>query len=578
MTGKEFGWTRGTWFNAKYIEILHFYDGQIRRYITQVIRMLSNFSYKDGDGDLRRIPVMYGDITRQVANILRDNSENKLPSAPRIAVYITGLDIDRNRTSDSSFVSKLHVRERAFDENNNEYLNVQGKNYTVERLMPTPYKLTINADIWSTNTDQKLQIIEQIIMLFNPSLEIQTTDNYVDWTSLTSVDLDAVVFSNRSIPTGTESTIDVGTLTFSTPIWISPPAKVKKLGVITDIITNIFNENTGTIDIGLSSPQLNQYEDLPAGRVDYDRRALTETTANIPGADYVELVKIGEVYQTRDGKDVRIYSTDAGPPRPVHGAYWDVDTSNWVFCSWDAYGRVDPDTGEPENLDLLAITTQQSNTVTETSGDAEVVAVNYMQYGIYVEGDTVRLNKYGSTKKHSWLNVFEAYTERYVPGVSRIYLSRLDLDIMVTGTFTIKPSDHSILVVDWDSDTFPSNTDLDGRTTIDYVIEPGRFNPKYVKQPGIRFLLLSDIGSDSNTSGPSAWKQSNGSDFRASKDDIIEWDGSNWVIVFDASATSDAVFTTNLNTKTQYMWTGTEWIESINGDYPTGSWRVSLDG
>ena len=58
----------------------HFYDGQIRRYITQVIRLMSNFSYKDGDGALRTIPVMYGDMTRQVSHIIRDNSENKLPS------------------------------------------------------------------------------------------------------------------------------------------------------------------------------------------------------------------------------------------------------------------------------------------------------------------------------------------------------------------------------------------------------------------------------------------------------------------------------------------------------------------
>ena len=56
----------------------HFYDGQIRRYITQLIRLFSNFSYKDGEGKLTQIPVMYGDITRQVGHILRDNSENKI--------------------------------------------------------------------------------------------------------------------------------------------------------------------------------------------------------------------------------------------------------------------------------------------------------------------------------------------------------------------------------------------------------------------------------------------------------------------------------------------------------------------
>ena len=220
----------------------HFYDGQIRRYITQLIRLMSNFSYKDGDGNLKQIPVMYGDITRQVGHILRDNSENKIPSAPRIAVYMTGLELDRDRLADASYVGKVHLRERSYDADNNEYLNTQGKNVTVERMMPTPYNLTVNADIWSTNTDQKLQIMEQILMLFNPSLEIQTTDNYVDWTSLSVVELEQVTFSGRSIPVGTESEIDIATLGFKTPIYISPPAKVKKLGVITNIVMSIFNE------------------------------------------------------------------------------------------------------------------------------------------------------------------------------------------------------------------------------------------------------------------------------------------------------------------------------------------------
>ena len=70
----------------------HFYDGQIRRYITQMVRMLSNFSYKDGQGALVKIPVLYGDLSRQVGSILKDNSELKLLNAPKITIYITTLD------------------------------------------------------------------------------------------------------------------------------------------------------------------------------------------------------------------------------------------------------------------------------------------------------------------------------------------------------------------------------------------------------------------------------------------------------------------------------------------------------
>jgi len=234
----------------------NFYDGQIRRYITQMVRLMSNFSYKDGKNQLVTVPVMYGDMTRQVANILRDNSENKIPSAPRMAVYVTGLEMDRTRLADSSYVNKLNIRERAYDEDGNEYLNTEGKNYTVERLMPTPYTLTVNVDVWSTNTDQKLQLLEQILMLFNPSLEIQTTDNYIDWTSLSVVNIDNVNWSSRSIPTGTESEIDVATLTFTTPIYISPPVKVKRLGVISDIITSIYDGSSIDLDETLAEANI----------------------------------------------------------------------------------------------------------------------------------------------------------------------------------------------------------------------------------------------------------------------------------------------------------------------------------
>ena len=204
----------------------YFYDGQIRRYLLQVIRLLSNFVVKYGDGTLVRVPVMYGDPDRQAASILNQNSENAVLSAPRIAVYITDLELDTNRLADASFVGKMSVRERGIDEATGLYNSSQGDMYTVERLMPTPYKLSLKVDMWSTSNDQKLQILEQILMLFNPSLEIQTTDNYIDWTSLSVVDLVSVAYSSRSVPVGGATEIDIATLTLATPIYISPPAKL----------------------------------------------------------------------------------------------------------------------------------------------------------------------------------------------------------------------------------------------------------------------------------------------------------------------------------------------------------------
>ena len=469
--------------------MLHFYDGQIRRYITQVIRLLSGFTYKDGDGALRRVPVTYGDLNRQVAHILRDNSENKLPSAPRMAVYMTAMELDRTRLSDSTYVNKVNIRERAYDEQGQEYLNTQGKNYTVERLMPTPYILTMNVDIWTSNTEQKLQILEQLLVMFNPSLEIQTTDNYVDWTSLTVVNLDNINFSNKTIPVGTDSEIDVATLIFSTPIYISPPAKVKRLGVITNILMGIYDETKGTVVLNNTTPQINQYDD--------------------------SIITGGGL-------------SDSGKP------------------------------------------------ITKSSITNTVIAVNYQQYGLYILAGSVQLVKNGIVGEINWRGVLEATPGTYQAGISRIYATRIDTDTIITGTFALNELDENRLTVDWDLDSFPTNTVILGRSSIDYIIDPQRTVPDTT--PGTRLLLLDNIGSITNASGPTAWKNSNGTDFVASENDIVEYDGNNWSIVFDASATTSLVYTQNLATGIQYMWNGTEWNQSVDGFYPVATWRLELNG
>lgn len=228
------------------------YDGQIRRFFSQFMRIFIGFKWQDGNGNQQQVPVLYGDMNRQVANIIKENSENKMITVPKIACYITGFELDRKRISDSSFVSKINIRERKWTVDDNgvrNYEQTQGGNYTVERLMPTPFKLSAKTDIWTSNTDQKLQLLEQITVLFNPSIELQSTDNYLDWTSLSVVELDSIQFSTRSIPQGIDTDIDIASLSFSMPIWISPPAKVKKLGVIQTIISNVFTDSGDVINL-----------------------------------------------------------------------------------------------------------------------------------------------------------------------------------------------------------------------------------------------------------------------------------------------------------------------------------------
>jgi hypothetical protein len=172
---------------------------------------------------------------------MQNNSASALPSTPLITFYIAGLDYDRPRMQEPYFVSKINVRQRTYDSETDTYETSQGNAFTVERLMPVPYKLTINCDFWTSNTNQKFQLFEQVATLFNPALEVQSTDSYIDWTSLSVVELESTTWSSRNIPVGTDDPIDIMTMRFTLPIWISSPAKVKKLGVIERIITSIYN-------------------------------------------------------------------------------------------------------------------------------------------------------------------------------------------------------------------------------------------------------------------------------------------------------------------------------------------------
>lgn len=225
-----------------------FYDAQVRRFLLQFTRIFSGFQVMYGnetDGvnnaTLIRVPVRYGDASRNAQTIIQENSASSLPSTPLMTFYVTTLDYARDRLQEPYHVSNTTIRQRTYDEVSQTYETTQGNAFTVERLMPVPYTLGITLDIWTSNTNQKLQLFEQISTLFNPSLEIQSTDNFIDWTSLSVMYLDGVTFTSRTIPQGQDNPIDIMTMKFSMPIWISSPAKIKKLGIIERVIMSMYD-------------------------------------------------------------------------------------------------------------------------------------------------------------------------------------------------------------------------------------------------------------------------------------------------------------------------------------------------
>ena len=136
------------------------------------------------------------------------------------------------------------------------------------------------------------------------------------------------------------------------------------------------------------------------------------------------------------------------------------------------------------------------------------------------------------------------------------------------------------LIINWDEDTIPTDTVFTGvtaRGTVDYIIDPTKFNPTDIKQTGTRLLLLADVNNDAD-----AWKNTDTTLTDMNENDIVEWNGSAWTVLFDASANLinsdnfETKFITNLNTGIQYKWTGEQWLLSFEGEYRKGTWQIQL--
>jgi len=455
-----------------------FYDEQIRRFLLQFTRIFSGFEVEygrdeEGTKSLYRVPVRYGDASRQAQTIIQQNSANSLPSTPLMTFYISQLTYARNRVQDPYFVDKKNVRQRSWDSDVESYETRQANAFTIERIMPVPYNCEITLDVWTSNTNQKLQIFEQILTLFNPSLEIQSTDSFIDWTSLTVVELTGTNWSSRTIPTGTEDAIDVGTLRFELPMWITPPAKVKKLGVVEKVVAGIYDAQGNLADAVYN-------EDLLLG-----------TRQKITPFGY-QVLLIGNQLQAL----------------PVEAVV-------------DGLDGVEVPQSPPSNV--------------------------------------------------LWHTIIDLYGE-LKDGISQMRLLNKYDDSVIVGTVAYHPSDDRFLLFTIDTDTIPSNT----QDPINAIVDPQRKGPGAglpAAQEGQRYLFINDTGSDPYEGDAVAWRGSGGSPLIARANDIVEYDGSVWNVVFDADqGASQVQYVTNLTTEIQYRWADGEWLKSIEGLYPGGEW------
>ena len=95
--------------------VQYFYDEQLRRFLLQFARIFSNFQVEYGRNEmgkndtLIRVPVRYGDSSRQAQTVIQQNSANELTSTPLMTFYITDLKYDRARIQDPTYVGTIQA-------------------------------------------------------------------------------------------------------------------------------------------------------------------------------------------------------------------------------------------------------------------------------------------------------------------------------------------------------------------------------------------------------------------------------------------------------------------------------------
>ena len=150
----------------------HFYHEAIKRAVSVFGTMFNEIDIqrdnKDGTTAQNvRVPLSYGPkqkfIARldQAGDIMDNNSSRVAMTLPRIAFDITGLTYDAERKLGKLKQYKLH------DASDNTVLRTQ--------FAPVPYNINFGLYVLAKNTEDALQIVEQILPFFTPDFTVTMT-------------------------------------------------------------------------------------------------------------------------------------------------------------------------------------------------------------------------------------------------------------------------------------------------------------------------------------------------------------------------------------------------------------------
>lgn len=229
----------------------YFYFGQFKKHILQFCEVFRGIEVQTGissNNEIKTIevPIVYGAMDKVVAAILANNTQNLPLRLPTMAAYLNNINM-----ASELFVGTDTTKDVAYTPRGGVFPDDVK---TFSQIRPIPYKLNLDLHICTSNMEQMLQILEQILILFNPSLQIQTSDKLYDGGRIKDITLVGIT-NNENFPLGTDKRTITYSLNFETTVYLTAPVQLRndriqqiRLRLNNDIKTDLYDEIT-IIDI-----------------------------------------------------------------------------------------------------------------------------------------------------------------------------------------------------------------------------------------------------------------------------------------------------------------------------------------
>lgn len=218
----------------------YFCQQQIKKHVVQFMEIFRGTEVKTGinkSGEIETIevPIMYGSMDRSVAAIMSNNTQNVPLRLPVMSATMSGMALasDRFKGIDTEKITAYTPLGGVFPHDT----------VTVSQITAIPFIMSMELHIFSNNTDTRWQILEQILVLFNPSIQIQTSDSKFDGSKITKVDLTGIT-SGENTPLGADRRLIVDTLTFDLIVYLVAPSQIRddrikdiklRVGMVSDV-------------------------------------------------------------------------------------------------------------------------------------------------------------------------------------------------------------------------------------------------------------------------------------------------------------------------------------------------------